>query len=350
LGNIGPKAGLPVIEGKALLFKYFGGVDAIPITLDEENPEKIIEIIIGIQPAFGAINLEDISTPKCYYILEELQKRLDIPVWHDDRQGTATVTLAGLINAIKLAGKNKNNIKIAFIGTGAAGLACANLLYKWGVDKENSIFVDINGILGKHRTEFPDDSIFREICETTNRDQIEGGIQEAMVGADVVIAFSKPGPDIIKPTWIKRMANKPIVFACANPIPEIWPWEAKKAGAFIVGTGRSDFDNQINNSLVFPGIFRGVLDVRAKKITDEMCFAAAQTLADFKNDQLSPDNILPKMTEMDIFPQQAAAVARKAIEQGYSQLDLSKEQLYLIAKKRILENQNLMDLISQKIS
>jgi malate dehydrogenase (oxaloacetate-decarboxylating) len=333
LGDIGPKAGLPVMEGKALLFKYLGGVDAVPITLDTKDPDKIIETVMMMQPAFGGINLEDISQPKCFRILDTLREQAEIPVWHDDQQGTAAVVLAGLINALKVVGKNKEDAKIAFIGAGAAGIACARLIFASGVDPANCIMVDIDGTLGKHR----DDIYFRraefkqqwQMCSKTNPEQIEGGIPEAMKDADVVIALSKPGPDTIKPEWVKTMAKDPIVFALANPTPEIWPWDAKEAGAAIVATGRSDFPNQVNNSLGFPAIFRGTLDVRARIITDEMAIAASNAIAEMAQEKgLHAEAILPTMDEWEVFPRQAAAVAAKAVEQGLARIELTyKEEL-----------------------
>jgi malate dehydrogenase (oxaloacetate-decarboxylating) len=327
LGNIGPEAGLPVMEGKCLLFKYLGGVDAVPIMLDVEKPEEFIETVLHLQPSFGGINLEDIAQPKCFTILEKLREKAQIPVWHDDQQGTATVTLAGLMNALKVVNKEKENIRIVFIGAGAAGVACARLIFAWGVDPAQARIVDAGGILGKHRTDFKEGTPAWHLCQITNMEGLQGGIPEALKGADVVIAYSTPGPGIILPKWIKGMAENPIVFACANPVPEIWPWEAKAAGAAVVATGRSDFPNQVNNSLSFPGIFRGILDVRAKTISDEMCFAAAQALADAAVEDLDADHILPKMTESTIYPLQAVAVGMKAQEQGLARIRMSQDDL-----------------------
>ncbi len=321
LGDIGPKAGLPVMEGKALLFKYLGGVDAWPIMLDTKDPDKIIETVLTIHPGFGGVNLEDLSQPKCFRILDTLRERAEIPIWHDDQQGTATVTLAGLINALKIVGKTLSEAKIVFVGSGAANVACTRLIFNSGATPALCQMVDSKGILHKGRTdierrkaEFVDKW---KLCQITNEEQREGGIAEALVGADVVIALSMPGPDTLKTDWIKTMAKDAIVFACANPIPEIWPWDATAAGAAVVATGRSDFPNQVNNSLGFPGIFRGTLDVRAKTITDEMCFAAAHALADMAAVKgLNPNYILPTMDEWDVYPREAAAVATKAVEQG----------------------------------
>ncbi len=330
LGDIGPEAGLPVMEGKALLFKYLGGVDAIPICLDTKEPEEIITAVKWLQPSFGGINLEDIAQPKCFYILDTLRKEMEIPVWHDDQQGTAAVTLAGLRNALKLVGKRLGEVKIAMVGAGAANISVARVIIAAGVTPGNIIMCDIEGTLHRGRKELKESH--REMwkmCQITNRDDLVGGIPETMKGADVVIAFSTPGPGIIKQEWIAEMARDPIVFACANPIPEIWPWEAKEAGAKVVATGRSDFPNQVNNSLGFPGIFRGTLDVRARTITDEMCIAAAYELAKTAEDRgISEDYLIPTMDDWEVFPREAVAVAMKAQEQGVARLKVSEDELY----------------------
>lgn len=330
LGDIGPKAGLPVMEGKALLYKYLGGVDGFPIMLDTKDPDAIINTVLMLQPGVGGVNLEDIAQPKCFYILDTLREKASIPVWHDDQQGTATVTLAGLINALKVVGKKMEDVRIAFIGSGASNVACSRLIFGWGADPAKCYMVDTKGILGKHRTdlemrkaEFKDKW---KLCNITNAEGREGNIPEAMKGADVVIALSKSGPGVLLPEWIKTMAKDAIVFACANPVPEIWPWEAKEAGAAVVATGRSDFPNQVNNSLGFPGIFRGTLDVRARTITDEMCFAAAKALSDHVGSKLDADHILPNMDDWEVFPREAAAVAMKAIEQDLARIQMTYEQ------------------------
>lgn len=330
LGDIGPEAGLPVMEGKALLFKYLGGVDAIPICLDTKDPEEIITAVKWLQPSFGGINLEDIAQPKCFHILNTLRREMDIPVWHDDQQGTAAVTLAGLINALKFVGKKIDQVKVAMIGAGAANIAVARVIMAAGVDPKKIIMCDSKGTLHKGRRELKETHKEKwEICLKTNEADIVGGIPEAMRGADVVIALSKPGPDTIKKEWVTEMAPDSIVFACANPIPEIWPWEAKEVGARVVATGRSDFPNQVNNSLGFPGIFRGTLDVRARIITDEMCIAAAYELAKTAEDRgISEDYLIPTMDDWEVFPREAVAVAMKAQEQGVARLKLSEEELY----------------------
>ena len=346
LGDIGPEAGLPVMEGKAMLFKYFGGVDAIPIMLDVNSPDEFIETVLRLQPGFGGINLEDIAQPKCFEILDRLRQEAHIPVWHDDQQGTATVTLAGLMNALKVVGKSKESVKVAFIGTGAAGIACSRLIFGWGVNPENAMMVDIGGILSPDRDDLEPGSLQWELARTTNKEGRKGGIPEAMQGADVVIAYAKPGPGVILPEWVEAMAKDPIVFSCANPTPEIWPSEAKAAGAAVVGTGRSDFPNQVNNSLSFPAIFRGALDVRARTITDEMCFAAAEALAGSVEDsELNPENILPKMMDLAIYPLQAAAVGMKAQEQGLAQVRMSYDELLTRAEIMIGAAQAATDVL-----
>jgi len=339
LGDIGPKAGLPVMEGKALLYKYLGGVDGVPLMLDTKDPDAIINTVLMLQPGLGGVNLEDISNPKCFYILDTLREKAEIPVWHDDQQGTATVTLAGLINALKVVGKKMSEVKIAFIGTGASNVACSRLIFGWGADPAKCFMVDSKGILGKHRhdlemrkAEYVDKW---KLCNITNDEGREGNIPDAMKGADVVIALSKSGPGVILPEWIKSMADDSIVFACANPVPEIWPWEALEAGAAVVATGRSDFPNQVNNSLGFPGIFRGTLDVRARTITDEMCFAAAKAMADHVGDNLDAEHILPNMDDWEVFPREAAAVAMKAVEQGLARIETTYEQEFQLATKII---------------
>jgi len=331
LGDIGPKAGLPVMEGKALLYKYLGGVDAWPIMLDTKDPDKIIETVLLIQPGFGGVNLEDISNPKCFRILDTLRAKAEIPIWHDDQQGTATVTLAGLINALKIVGKKIGDVQITFVGSGASNVACARLIFSAGADPAKCRVVDSKGIMHKDRhdielrkAEFIDKW---KMCQTTNAEKREGGIEEAMAGADVVVGLSKPGPGVIKPEWVRAMAKDAIVFACANPIPEIWPWEAAEAGAAVVATGRSDFPNQVNNSLGFPGIFRGTLDVRARTITDAMCMAAATELATMAEEKgLKPDYIIPNMDEWEVFPREAAAVAMMAIQEGVAGKTTTYEQ------------------------
>ena len=333
LGNIGPEAAMPVMEGKALLFKYLGGVDAFPICLKTKDPDEIVKALEWLEPTFGGINLEDIEKPKCFYILEKAREKLQIPVWHDDQQGTATVILAGLINAFKIVGKNPKQSLITLFGAGSANMRTAYVLIRWGIPPGNIIMVDSKGILHPNRPDIEkikeENPWKHELAIKTNAEGRTGDAPEAFKGADAVVAASKPGPGTIKKEWIQTMADNAIVFACANPIPEIWPWEAKEAGARIVATGRSDFENQINNSLGFPGIFRGVLDVRAKTITDEMCIAAAEELAKFAEERgINERDIVPRMDEWEVYPREAVACALKSIEDGVARIKLSRQELW----------------------
>jgi malate dehydrogenase (oxaloacetate-decarboxylating) len=323
---------MPVMEGKALLFKYLGGVDAVPICLDTKDPDEIIRTVQILQPSYGGINLEDISNPKCFHILDTLRKECRIPVWHDDQQGTAAVTLAGLVNALKIVGKDKKSVRITMIGVGAANVAITRLLLEDGFKPENMIMVDSTGILSSKRRDIEEKQTENpykwDFAKRTNPDCITGGIEEALIGADVCVSLSRSGPDTIKPEWLKKMAPNAIGFFCANPIPEIWPWEAKEAGLKVVATGRSDFPNQVNNSIGFPAIFRGTLDVRATTITDEMCIAAAYELAKYSEEKgLHEDNIVPTMADWDVFVREAVAVGMKAIEQGVARERLTREEL-----------------------
>lgn len=333
LGDIGPLAALPVMEGKALLFKYLGGVDAFPLVINEKDPKKFVEIVKAVSPSFGGINLEDLANPKCFFILDKLREELEIPVWHDDQQGTATATLAALMGALKLVGKKMDEISISVIGVGAANIATIRLLIAAGADPKRIYVVDSKGILHPGRKDLEekkDHNPYKwKYCLETNGEGRKGGMAEAIKDTDVLIAASKPGPGVIKKEWIKTMRDNAIVFLEANPIPEMWPWEAKEAGARVVGTGRSDFPNQVNNSLVLPAVFRGVLDVRARTITDEMTIAAAQALADYAEKKgLHEDYVIPSMTEKDVFPEVATAVALKAIEQGVARLKLAEWEIY----------------------
>ncbi len=355
LGDIGPEAALPVMEGKALIFKYLGGVDAVPICLNTKDPYRIILAVKLIQPSFGGINLEDISQPKCFRVLDLLRSdpEVHIPVWHDDQQGTATVVLAGLLNALKIVGKKLGEIKVALIGVGSANVATLRLLIASGVQWGNVVACDSKGILHPEREDIKARKIeFVDkwrICLNSNAGERRGGAAEAMRGADVCIALSKPGPGTILPEWVSGMAEDAILFPCANPIPEIWPWEAKEAGARIVGTGRSDFPNQVNNSLGFPGIFRGVLDVRARTITDEMAIAAAEELARCAEERgIHEENIVPTMDEWEVFPREAVAVALKAQEQGVARLSLSREELYDMAETKIRQAREMVQFLMEK--
>ena len=352
LGDIGPEAAIPVMEGKALLYKYLGGVDSYPICLDTKNPELFIDTVKLLQPALGGVNLEDIEQPKCFYILERLRKECRIPVWHDDQQGTAAVTLAGLINALKFVGKDIGKVKIVFLGAGAANIRTSDMIFQAGADPGRCIMYDSKGPLSKKRHDLEQKPEFKEkwkVCGMTNEARFEGPVWEALKGADAFIALSKPGPGTVKKEWISAMGKDPIVFVCANPVPEIWPWEAKAAGACIVATGRSDFPNQVNNSLGFPGIFRGTLDVRASTITDEMCIAAAMELANTAEDNgLKEDYIIPTMEEWEVFPREAAAVGMKAIEQGIAKKVMSRDELYTTAEAIIRDAREAVKILMRE--
>jgi malate dehydrogenase (oxaloacetate-decarboxylating) len=350
LGDIGPEAAIPVMEGKSILFKYLGGVDAWPICLNTKDAEEIIKTVKLISPCFGGINLEDLSQPKCFHILDTLRKESKIPVWHDDQQGTAAVTLAGLINAFKVVGKNIKKSRITLIGSGAANIACARVMLHYGVDPAKLIMVDSKGTLHKGRTDIPPEYKEKQrFSQITNAEQRKGGIAEAMEGADAVVALAKSGPDVIKKEWAKKMAKDSILFACANPIPEIYPWEAEEAGVKVIATGRSDFPNQVNNSLCFPAIFRGTLDVMATTITDEMCIESAVELARCAEDKgLKKDYLLPKMDEREVFPRQAVAVGLKAIEQKVARVQMSKDKLYERASMMIDRARQEVDVMMEK--
>ena len=348
LGDIGPEAALPVMEGKALLFKYLGGVDAFPICLRTKDPEEIVHTCELLEPSFGGINLEDIEKPKCFYVLEKARERLKIPVWHDDQQGTATVILAGLMNSFKIVGKDPKKSMITLVGAGSANLRTAYVLIRWGIKPGNIMLVDTKGLIYPGRADIKkdEDPWKYELAQKTNAEGRRGDITAAFKGVDAVVAASKPGPDTIKKEWISTMADNSIIFACANPIPEIWPWEAKEAGARIVATGRSDFPNQVNNSLGFPAIFRGVLDVRAKTVTDDMCIAAAQELAKFAEERgMHEDDILPRMEEWEVFPREAVACALKSIEQGVARIKPSRQELYERAAALIKNAKESSDLL-----
>jgi malate dehydrogenase (oxaloacetate-decarboxylating) len=340
LGDIGPEAGMPVMEGKALLFKYLGGIDAVPICLGTKDPDEIVRAVKLLEPSFGGVNLEDIAQPKCFRILDVLREKLTIPVWHDDQQGSGTVLLAGLLNALKVVGKEIRKVRIAMIGMGAANVSVYRLLAASGVDPGNITACDSQSVLHKGRRDIEaKQETFSDkwrVCRETNGAGTRGGVSEAMRGADVLIAFSAPG--VVRPEWIRTMAREAVVFACANPIPEIWPWEAKEAGAKIVATGRSDFPNQVNNSLVFPAVFRGVLDVRARTITEGMALAAAHELARFAEERgIHEENILPRMEEWNAVPRVAVATALKAQEEGVARLTRTPGELLEAAAGRILQ-------------
>ncbi len=348
LGDIGGQAGMPVMEGKALIFKYLGGVDAFPICLATKDPDEVIQAVKWIEPSFGGINLEDFSKPKCFYILDTLRKEMPIPVWHDDQQGTAAVVLAGVINALKFVGKKMDEAQFTIVGSGAANTRTFYVLEAAGVNPKNVYMVDSTGIISQSRNEL-EGTYKWDLAVKTNAEGRTGDLREAMKGSDICIAASRPGPGVIKPEDVAVMADDSIVFACANPIPEIWPWEAKEGGARLIATGRSDFPNQVNNSLVFPAIFRGALDVRAKTITDEMCIASATELAKYAEDKgLTEDYLLPSMSEWEIYPRQAVETGVKAMEQGMARKKVSRQELYERAESIIKRTQDIVALLMRQ--
>ncbi len=323
LGNIGGRAALPVMEGKSILFNTFAGVEAVPICLDTQDPDEIIEVVRRLAPTFGGINLEDISAPRCFYIEEKLKELLDIPVFHDDQHGTAVVTLAGLHNALKLTGKKMEDLTIVINGAGAAGVAVTKILLAAGA--RNIILCDRAGAIYKGRRERMN-WIKKEMARITNPEKRKGSLADVLKGADVFIGLSSPG--VVTQEMVRSMAPDPIIFAMANPIPEIMPDEALEAGAAIVATGRSDFDNQVNNSLAFPGIFRGALDVRARAINEAMKLAAAEAIAGLVSDkELKPNYILPKGTDLRVAAYVAEAVARAAMETGVARIKVDPEEV-----------------------
>ena len=312
LGNIGARAAMPVMEGKGILFKTFGNVDAFPICLDTQDSDKVIEVVKLLEPTFGGINLEDIKAPECFYIEEKLKEIYDGPVFHDDQHGTAVVTMAGLVNALKFVKKDLKDVKIVVNGAGSAGMAIVKLLMSLGL--QNVIMCDTKGTIYEGRpvgmNQYKD-----EIALKTNRELLKGNLAEALVGADVFVGVS--GANLVSPEMVQSMAKDPIVFAQANPEPEIWPKAAKEAGAAVVGTGRSDYPNQVNNVLAFPGIFRGTIDAGAKVINEAMKVAAAYAIANIvSSDELNAEYVIPAAFDLRVGPAVAAAVAKAAMDSG----------------------------------
>jgi len=316
LGNIGPEAGMPVMEGKCVLFKSFGDVDAFPLCIKSNDVDEIVNTVYMISGSFGGVNLEDISAPRCFEIEKKLKEKCDIPIFHDDQHGTAVITLAGLKNALKVVGKDMKDIRIAMNGAGAAAIAIAKILLSAGV--KDIILCDRTGLIYKGR-EKGMNPIKEEMAEVTNPRMVRGILEDSMKGADVFIGVSAPGA--VTKDMVKSMAKDPIIFACANPTPEIFPDDAKEAGAAVISTGRSDFPNQINNVLAFPGIFRGTFDVRASEINDEMKLAAAEALAGLiSEDELDADYIIPKAFDPRVGPAVAKAVAEAAKRSGVARI------------------------------
>ena len=353
-GDVSPPGGLGVMEGKAFLMKMLGGVDAVPICMDSRNaagkndPEIIVDFARRLAPSCGAENLEDISPPTCVRVLDALREDCAIPVWHDDAQGTGCVTLAGLINALKVAEKNLADCRIVFYGAGASNTTIARLILLAGADPAKVAMFDSRGGLHAGRADIEADARFYrkwELCQATNPGRVND-VAAALAGADVLISLSKPGPGVIRPEWVRGMAKNAIVFACANPVPEIYPHAAKAAGALVVATGRGDFPNQVNNSLGFPGILKGSLLVRAKKITDAMAIAAARTIAGFAERRgLSPERIMPLMTDEAVFSETAAEVARQAAADGVARRALSPAQVLERARKDIADAHAALELL-----
>ncbi|MDP8012763.1 MAG: NADP-dependent malic enzyme [Nanoarchaeota archaeon] len=337
LGDTGPLASLPVMEGKSLIYKEFGGVNAVPIPISAKNIDEFVSTVKNLSTTAGGIHLEDIESPFCFEALERLQKELSVPVWHDDQQGTAAATLAGLLNATKLVDKDLRKARIVLIGAGAANIALFRLLSSYGVEMRNVIVSDSKGPLFSSRNDIDELKIKnRWKYDVAMKSNVEGisTLEKAFDSADIAIGFSAPSG--IKAEWIEKMNRKPIVFANANPIPEIMPEAAYKAGAYIVSTGRSDYPNQINNSLVFPGLFRGILDSRSRKIDDFTAIAAAEELAKFAQEKgIDRKHIIPTMMDRDIHPRVASAVAEDAVKRGLASVKGTKEFFYKKAKEII---------------
>ena len=348
-GDVTPCGGLGVMEGKAFLMYYLGGVNAQAICLDSHDeegnhdPERIIRCVRMMTPSFGAVNLEDISQPNCYRVLDGLQDA-GIPVWHDDAQGTALVTLAGLVNALHVVGKKMSEARIVLFGAGASNTTVSRLLMADGADPARIAVFDSKGGLHRKRDDlFADPRFYRkqEICQRTNPDCVDD-IEEGVKGADVLVALSRPGPGVVKSSWIESMAKDAIVFACANPVPEIYPHQARAAGARIVATGRSDFPNQVNNSLGFPGVLKGALLVRARRVTDAMAIAAAHSVAETARKKgIHEDYIMPLMDEEGVFPDEARAVAIQAMKDGVARIQVTPDQVYERAAADIKEARRL---------
>jgi malate dehydrogenase (oxaloacetate-decarboxylating) len=369
-GDCTPSGGLGVMEGKAFLMYYLGGVDAIALCINshtepdhykegfdframgrhEHSAQKVIDFVRMAAPSFGAVNLEDISQPNCFKVLDDLQD-CGIPVWHDDAQGTACVTLAGMINAVKLAGKSWKDARAVFLGAGASNATIIRLLLAEGLDPRHVIAFDTKGSLHAGRDDIARDPRFYrkwEICQRTNPDRVDDMLT-ACRGADILCSLSTPGPGVVKPEWIGAMADKAIVFTCANPVPEIYPHEAKEAGAYIVATGRSDFPNQVNNSMCFPGLLKGCLLVQASRVTDTMAIAAAHSLARMQQKRgLDVDHIMPTMDDIEVFPREAADVAAQAIKDGVARHVMDPEEVFRTADYDIRKNREIAQVLMER--
>ncbi|MDG7006790.1 MAG: NADP-dependent malic enzyme [Nitrososphaerota archaeon] len=350
LGNIGPEGAMPVMEGKALIYNYLGGVNAIPLPIRTKNEEELIQFVKALEPSLGGVNLEDIESPKCFEVLDRLRAEMNIPVWHDDQQGTAGVTLAAMFNALELTGRKLRGSRIVLFGAGAANVAAERLLVKAGADPKDLIVLDSKGILHPEREDI-DQLMLKnkwkyDIAIYTNGDRVTGGLKDALRGADALVSAAGQGPELVKPDEVKVMNKRSIGFFMANPVPEMLPPAALAAGMEVVATGRSDYPNQVNNSLMFPAIFRGALDVRAKTITDPMVIDAAMELAAFAKEKgISKDYILPTMVQWEVFPRVAAKVGQAAIREGVARRKLSAKESLTTAKETIEHSRKIMSIL-----
>ncbi len=350
LGNIGPEGALPVMEGKALIYNYLGGVNAIPLPARVKSEEELIAFVKALEPSIGGVNLEDIESPKCFDVLDRLRADMKIPVWHDDQQGTAGVTLAALFNALELTGRKLRGTRIVLFGAGAANVAAERLLTRAGADPKDIIVVDSKGILHPERDDI-DQLMLRnkwkyEIAMHTNGDRVTGGLKEALLGADALVAAAGQGPDLVKPEEVRMMNPHSIAFFMANPVPEMLPAAAHAAGAEVVATGRSDYPNQVNNSLLFPAIFRGALDVRAKTITDSMVIEAASELAAFAREKgISRNYIIPTMVQWEVYPRVAAKVGQAAVKDGVARRKLTAKESLTAAMVTIEQARKVMSTL-----
>jgi malate dehydrogenase (oxaloacetate-decarboxylating) len=350
LGNIGPEGALPVMEGKALIYNYLGGVNAIPIPIRVKSEEEFISFVKALEPSLGGVNLEDIESPKCFEILDRLRAEMKIPVWHDDQQGTAGVTLAALFNALEFTDRKLRGSRIVLFGAGAANVAAERLMVKAGANPKDFIVLDSKGILHPEREDIDRLSLKNkwkyDIAIHTNGDRITGGLKEALKGADALVAAAGVGPELIKPDEIKVMNKRAVCFFLANPVPEMLPAVAHEAGAEVVATGRSDYPNQVNNSLMFPAIFRGALDVRAKTITDSMVVDAANELAAFAREKgLSRNYIIPTMVQWEVYPRVAAKTGQAAIREGVARRKLSAKGSFSSAMETIEQSRKIMSTL-----
>ena len=355
LGDIGPWAGEPVMEGKALIFNFLGGIDAMSLSLKTKDPDEFINIVKNITPSVGGINLEDIKKPDCFYILNKLHNELEIPIWHDDQQGTAAVTLAAIINGLKVVGKKIEEARFVIIGLGAANTALMRMLIPAGAKPGNIIIVDSKGILHSDRFDIKNGNPRNgeeekwQYAKITNLKCLSGNADKALRGADIAVSYSAAKENSVNPKWVKKMASRAIFIAGENPVPSIWPEDLYRSGVEIVCTGRGDYPNQCNNLLIFPAVFRGALDVRASKITTEMTVAASKAVAEYQEKKgLCPKHILPSMNEVGVFIEEAVRVGMKAIEQGIAQKPMSEKDLRAMVKSKIFLIRNVVKALMAK--